>query len=88
MSWGQWADNLFSMATVIGCERGIEHGAEINEWGWEAFLSVPWEILLEDSGSSTSQDFQLPSVWRANFYRIDNRKGTPDQEFSCCESYL
>jgi hypothetical protein len=41
---------------------------------WTAVLIIPW--------SSIAPSDQLPTVWRANFYRIERPHGQP-HEFSC-----
>ena len=55
---------------------GLLAGARIDRAGesWSAWLTVPWASLAPDDA--------LPSVWRANFYRIERPRGGR-AEFSC-----
>lgn len=55
---------------------GIQWAAErcdVENW-WTAVLIIPW--------SAVAPPGQLPSIWRANFYRIERPRGQPP-EFSC-----
>ena len=56
---------------------GIVWSAGIDEPSakWQARLRVPWEALVVGGGP-------LPTVWRANFYRI-KRGAVGADEFSC-----
>ena len=46
---------------------------------WWATLAIPWRSLLGDGVA------ELPTLWRANFYRIERPRNGP-AEFSCWSS--
>ncbi len=52
----------------------IAAGADPSIPGWWAEIAVPWSSIAPPDG--------LPSLWRANFYRIE-RPRDGDAEFSC-----
>ena len=78
---GHRAPNM-QVDAAWNCE-GVHWFAERNEAGaaaarqgdWHAAIALPWQSLLPD-GSTTP-----PTIWRANFYRIERPQGG-EAEFS------
>ena len=56
--------------TAWDCE-GIRWAAGLVTGGWWASLALPWASMLDR--------VPLPTVWRANFYRIDRPRGAPPE---------
>lgn len=56
---------------------GLQWSAERNDAAnrWRAYMVVPWQSIGAERGN-------LPSQWRANFYRIERPRGQ-EPEFSC-----
>jgi len=56
---------------------GLQWSAERNDSAnhWRAYMVVPWTSIGATAGN-------LPSTWRANFYRIERPRGQ-EAEFSC-----
>lgn len=62
---------------------GLAWAAGIVPSGWWATLDVPWRSVLAALG-----EVDFPSVWRANFYRVDRPRDGQPAEYSAASPTL